>query len=103
MHQICLQVSAPRGSIEVDGDLGLVAAFDLRRTIESALRQGCRHISLDLSRVLSVDALHVNAVVQCFELAELEGAVLEVTALSGPAAGLPALADRMGCCNREPA
>jgi anti-anti-sigma factor len=103
MHHISLEVSPPLGRIEVDGDLGLVAAHDLQRAVETALSQGCRCILLDLSRVVSVDSSHVGALVRCFGLAEVEGAELKVARLSGPAGRVSVLADRMGPCDRATA
>jgi anti-anti-sigma factor len=103
MHRICLESEPPRAIIEVDGDLGLVAAYDLRRVVEAALGQECRSISFDLSRVVVVDGSALSALLGCFEFAEAKGAEIKLVALSSPASRVSFLVDRAGCCDRASA
>ena len=71
--------------IEVDGDLDVVAGYDLSRSVDLALRDGRRRISLDLSRVLSMDAAGFSRLRQCVQHAVAAGAELSLGACSRPA------------------
>lgn len=99
MHHITLKPAPPRATIEIDGTLDLVAAYDLRQVIEVALEQACRRVSFDLSRVVRVDTSALSALLDTLRFAESQGAEINVVALSGPASRVTELADRAACCD----
>ena len=57
---IHLRASSTLLTIEVDGDLDAVGGYDLFRSVDLALHDGRGRISIDLSRVLSMDAAGVG-------------------------------------------
>ena len=84
-------------TVEVDGPLDQAGGYDLRRAVQHVIRDGCRRVHLDLSRVGRVDEAALDVLVWCFEHAAVEGVDLRVSALSAPAARsrtLAALAER---------
>ena len=94
MSLVKLRSSPPVGSIEVDGDLDVIVGYDLRRTVAAALRDGCRQLFLDLSRVSRVDAAGADSLRTCAEDVAAEGGELTLTSLSGPLRGIPGLSAR---------
>lgn len=84
MHHVTSTSLAGATSIEVDGRLGVVAAYDLRRHLDAAIRRGSRSIGLDLSRVTSTDADGVLGLRQCCDAAVAAGVVLALTGCSRP-------------------
>lgn len=85
MRNIQVRASSTRLTIEVDGDLDVVSGYDLSQSVEQALRAGRRRISIDLSRVLSMDAAGVSRLRQCARQAVAAGAALSLEACSRPA------------------
>ena len=85
MHNLHLRASSTRLVIEVDGDLDVVGGYDLSRSVDLALQAGCRRVSLDLSRVLSMDAAGVRRLRQCAQHAIAAEAVLSLEGCSRPA------------------
>src|SRR5687768_16442965 len=86
MGYVGITGAPPHAVVEVDGVLDAVRAHDLRRLVLRAVREGCRHVDLDLSRVVSVSDNAEAAVVWCVEHGAVAGATVLVTALSRPAA-----------------
>ena len=94
MSLVKLRSSPPVGRIEVDGDLDVIVAYDLRRTVATALRDGCRQLFLDLSRVPRLDAAGADSLRNCAEDVAARGGELTITALSGPLRGIPGPSSR---------
>ena len=84
MHHITSSTVSGSTSIEVDGDLDVVAAYDLRRRLDHALRQGVDFVGLDLTRVTSADHDGVQALRRCCDAAVAAGVVLALTGCSRP-------------------
>ena len=93
MRDIKLSPAPPYARIEVEGCLDVVSGHDVRRTLDVALGLGCRHISLDLSRVLGVDDEALALLLRCPERVRSSGGTLSISALSGPLRRIPALDD----------
>jgi anti-anti-sigma factor len=85
MRNIHQRASSTLLIIEVDGDLDAVGGYDLSRSVDLALHDGRRRISIDLSRVLSMDAAGVSRLRQCVRHAVAAGAELSLGACSRPA------------------
>jgi anti-anti-sigma regulatory factor len=85
MRNLHVRASSTLVVIEVDGDLDAVGGYDLTRSVDLALRDGRRRISIDLSRVLMMDAVGVGRLRQCAQRAVAAGAVLSLGACSRPA------------------
>lgn len=71
-------------TVQVDGELDLVCAHDLCRTVEATMQKGYRQIWLDLSRVQRVGEGCGPLLAACLERAHLQGVDLFLAALSGP-------------------
>lgn len=84
MHHISTSTVSGATSIELDGGLDVVAAYDLRRRLDRALEQGSHFIGLDLSRVTSADPDGVRGLRQCCDAAVAAGVVLALTGCSRP-------------------
>ncbi len=84
MHHITSSASSGVTSIEVDGSLDVVTAYDLRCCLEVALRDGAHFVGIDLTRVTSGDADGARGLRQCCDAAVASGVVLAVTGCSRP-------------------
>ncbi|RYB90207.1 STAS domain-containing protein [Nocardioides glacieisoli] len=84
MHHITSSALAGATSIEVDGTLDVVAAYDLRLRLDVALRQKSHFVGIDLTRVTSVDPDGARGLRRCCEAAVAAGVVLTLTGCSGP-------------------
>ena len=84
MHHITSSTAPGGTSIEVDGSLDVVAAYDLRRRVDLSLQQGSRVIRLDLTRVTSADLDGVQGLRRCCDAAVAAGVVLSLTGCSRP-------------------
>ena len=84
MHHITSTVVSRTTAIEVDGPLDVIAAYDLQRRLDRALRQGSDSVRMDLTRVTSVDPDGVRGLQRCCEAAIAAGAVLALTGCSRP-------------------
>ena len=84
MHRITSFAVGGATTIEVDGRLDVVAAYDLRCRVESALRQGVASVGLDLTRVTEADVDGVHGLRRCCDAAVAAGAVLAMTGCSRP-------------------
>lgn len=71
-------------STHVDGDLDVVAAHDLRRALDDALRTTTGPVTFDFSRVASADAAGIAALAWCSERAIHARRVLWWSACSQP-------------------
>lgn len=71
-------------AVEVEGHLDAVTAHDLRRVLKDLVRQGCGHITLDLTRVQHADADGVDALAWCSGYATHSGRVLTWMGCSRP-------------------
>lgn len=91
MALVRFRSSPPVGRIEVDGNLDVVVGYDLRRTVATALRDGCLQLFIDLSRVPRVDRAGADSLRTCAEDVAAMGGELTITALSGPLRGVPGL------------
>jgi anti-anti-sigma factor len=74
--------------VELDGDLGIVAAQALREVLISALRPGTRLLAIDLSRVQSCDSAGLAVLIGTQRRAREEGIVVCLVAPSPPVAEL---------------
>ena len=72
--------------IEVDGDLDLVRAHDLRNVFSTALQGAPGDIVLDLSRVTSADDDGISTLSWCSEQALASGRTLTWSSCSRPLA-----------------
>ena len=84
MHHITSFAVAGATTIEVDGSLDVVSAYDLRCSLESALGQGARVVGLDLTRVTEADFDGVQGLRRCCDAAVAAGVVLTMTGCSRP-------------------
>lgn len=84
MRHIVSSAVSGATSIEVDGSLDVVAAYDLRRRVDLALRQGSRVVGIDLTRVTSADFDGVRGLQGCCDAAVAAGVVLSLTGCSRP-------------------
>ena len=84
MHHITSTAKAGATTIEIDGSLDVVAAYDLRSRLEVALRQGSHYVGIDLTRVTSADVDGVRGLRRCCEAAVAAGVVLTLTGCSRP-------------------
>jgi anti-anti-sigma regulatory factor len=84
MHHITSFAVAGATTIEVDGSLDVVSAYDLRCCLDSALRQGADVVGLDLTRVTDADVDGVRGLRRCCEAAVAAGVVLTMTGCSRP-------------------
>ena len=84
MHHITSSASSGVTSIEVDGSLDVVTAYDLRGRLEVALREGSHFVGIDLTRVTSADADGVRGLKRCCDAAVASGVVLALTGCSRP-------------------
>lgn len=84
MHHITSSTSSGATSIELDGRLDVVAAYDLGRRVDDAVRLGSRVVGLDLTRVTSADAGGVHGLRRCCDAAVAAGVVLTMTGCSRP-------------------
>lgn len=84
MHHITSSVVSRTTSIELDGSLDVVAAYDLQRRVDTALRQGSRFVGIDLTRVTSADLDGVRGLQRCCDAAVAAGVVLALTGCSRP-------------------
>jgi anti-anti-sigma regulatory factor len=84
MHHVTSSVAAGATSIEVDGRLDVVAAYDLWCHVDRALRAGARVIGIDLTRVTSAGVEGVRALGRCRDAAIEAGIVLTLTGCSRP-------------------
>lgn len=84
MHQVTSFALAEATTIEVDGRLDVVSAYDLRCSLDSALRQGARVVGLDLTRVTEADLDGVQGLRRCCDDAVAAGVVLTMTGCSRP-------------------
>lgn len=73
-------------TVEVEGRLDAVTAYDLRTTLEDLGKQGRDRISLDLTRVQHADSDGVDALRWCSEHAIRSGSVLTWKGCSRPLA-----------------
>lgn len=65
MLRLSRQTGLTPATIEVDGPLDVVAAYDLRRMFAEVIREGESHIVLDLSRVSWVDDAGIQGLSWC--------------------------------------
>lgn len=84
MHHITSSTSSGVTSIEVDGRLDVVSAYDLRCCLEAALREGSHFVGIDLTRVTAADADGVRGLERCCDAAVASGVVLALTGCSRP-------------------
>lgn len=84
MHHITSSAESGVTSIEVDGSLDVVAAYDLRRRLDTALQQGSHFVGIDLTRVTSADVDGVQGLRRCCDAAVAAGIVLALTGCSRP-------------------
>lgn len=84
MHHITSTATADTVTIEVDGSLDVVAAYDLRARLDAALRQGLRVVEVDLTRVTSASLDGASGLERCCTAAVDAGAVLTLTGCSLP-------------------
>ncbi|SFB09393.1 STAS domain-containing protein [Nocardioides alpinus] len=84
MHHITSSASSGVTSIEVDGTLDVVAAYDLQCCFDVALRQGSHFVGIDLTRVTSADVDGVQGLKRCCDAAVASGIVLALTGCSRP-------------------
>ena len=84
MHHVTSSATAGTTSIEVDGSLDVVAAYDLWRRVDAALRQGSQVIGIDLTRVTSASPEGVTGLERCCGAAIDARAVLTLTGCSRP-------------------
>lgn len=84
MHQISSQASPAITTIEVDGNLDVVGAYDLHRSLAAAIRDGAQRVSLDLSRVATIDDAGVRGLLRCCDTAIATGATLTLSGCSRP-------------------
>ncbi|MCF6376688.1 STAS domain-containing protein [Nocardioides KLBMP 9356] len=84
MHHITASVAGLTTSIEVDGPLDVIAAYDLCARVDAALRGGARVIGIDLTRVTSASLEGVRGLGRCRDAAIEVGAVLTFTGCSRP-------------------
>jgi anti-anti-sigma regulatory factor len=84
MHHVTSFAVAGATTIEVDGSLDVVSAYDLRCSLDSALRQGAHVVGLDLTRVTDADLDGVQGLRRCCEDAVAAGVVLTMTGCSRP-------------------
>jgi ABC-type transporter Mla MlaB component len=84
VHHILTSAAGGTTSIEVDGSLDVVAAYDLWSRLDGALREGTRVIGIDLTRVTSASVEGVRCLARCRDAAIEAGAVLTLTGCSRP-------------------
>lgn len=84
MHHVTSFALAEATTIEVDGRLDVVSAYDLRCSLDSALREGARSVGLDLTRVTEADLDGVQGLRRCCDDAVAAGVVLTMTGCSRP-------------------
>jgi ABC-type transporter Mla MlaB component len=84
MHHITSSAVAGVTSIEVDGSLDVVAAYDLRCSLDAAVRHGAHVVGLDLTRVSDADLGGVEGLQRCCDAAVAAGVVLTMTGCSRP-------------------
>ena len=84
MHHITSSTVAGVTSIEVDGSLDVVAAYDLRSRLDAALWRRSHSVGIDLTRVTAVDIDGVRGLRRCCEAAVAAGVVLTLTGCSRP-------------------
>lgn len=84
MHHITSSAVAGASSIEVDGHLDVVAAYDLRCHLDVAIGHGSHAVGIDLTRVTSADFDGVRGLRQCCDTAVAAGIVLALTGCSRP-------------------
>jgi len=84
MRHITTSAAGGTTSIEVDGSLDVVAAYDLCGRLDAALRDGVRVIGIDLTRVTSASVDGVRGLARCRDAAIEVGAVLTLTGCSRP-------------------
>ena len=66
MHlEISQQQSPPVAAVSLFGELDLASARDLQLAVATAVRAGCRDVSLDLAEVRFMDMSGVRALVWC--------------------------------------
>jgi ABC-type transporter Mla MlaB component len=73
--------------IEVDGDLDIVTAHDLRRAYADAELLSARTIEMDLSRVGAADRAGIDVLAWCVERAVATRATLTWSTCSQPLTG----------------
>ena len=79
-----MEVARHSTASEVDGSLDVVAAYDLRRRLDVALRNRSHFVGIDLTRVTSVDPDGARGLRRCCEAAVAAGIVLTLTGCSRP-------------------
>jgi anti-anti-sigma factor len=84
MRRVAVHRSPEAVTIEVEGDLDLVTAHDLRRAVSAVLQGGPGDIVLDLSRVTSADDYGASALMWCSEQALAAGRLLSWSSCSQP-------------------
>jgi anti-anti-sigma regulatory factor len=84
-HVTCLAQTGDATTIEVDGSLDAVAAYDLQRCLGSELGRGAQSVALDLTRVTTMDHDGVRGLRRCCETAIAARVVLTIPGCSRPA------------------
>lgn len=85
MHHVTSLAQAGHTTIEVDGSLDAVAAYDLQRCLDSALLRRAQSVALDLTRVTTMDDDGVRGLRRCCDAAVAARVVLTITGCSRPA------------------
>ena len=85
MHHVTSLAQAGETTIEVDGSLDAVAAYDLQRCLDSALLRRAQSVALDLTRVTRMDHDGVRGLRRCCDTAVAARVVLTITGCSRPA------------------
>lgn len=84
-HHVTSVVRAEETTIEVDGSLDAVAAFDLQCCLDSALVRRVKLVALDLTRVTTMDHDGVLGLRRCRDTAVEARVVLTIAGCSRPA------------------
>lgn len=84
MHHVTTFASARATTIEVDGSLDAVTAYDLQRCLDTALLRRTQSVGLDLTRVTTVDYDGVQGLRRCCATAVAARVVLTLTGCSHP-------------------
>lgn len=71
-------------TLEVDGVVDVVAAYDIGRAVSRALGARVQRIHLDLSRVQRLDPACAGVMTRCVDAARGAGVELSVDAISAP-------------------
>ena len=84
MHHISSRATPVMTTIEVDGDLDAVSAYDLQCRVDTAIGLGVHRVGLDLSRVSSVDDTGIHGLIRVCNTAVGVGMTLSMTGCSRP-------------------